>query len=267
MPTTDSRKVLAAVFDDTPVASAPAAPGMGSWSPVFIIASPRPRTGKTFLARLVADFLRKDGGEVEAFDLDPGEGSLADYRPDVTTKAGLGSTPAQMALIDRLLVGDGSARVVDLHQASYKQFFTLVEELGFMEEACRRGLEVIILFAADAHPGSAQAYGRLLRRFPGAILVAVFNEAILQGRKVRDQYPFSRTAAIPLQIPYLPPALKAHVDTSAYSFADLHAQIPIAIPIGHAFELRSWTKRAFLELREFELRLLLEKLRASLGQL
>jgi hypothetical protein len=266
VPTTDSRKVLAAVFDDTPVASAPAAPGMRNWSPVFIIASPRARTGKTFLARLVTDFLHKDGGEVEAFDLDPAEGSLADYRPDMTTKADLGSTPAQVALIDRLVVCDGVARIVDLDHASYKQFFTLVEELGFMEEACRRGLEVIILFAADAHPGSAQAYGKLQRRFPGALLVAVFNEAILKGRKVRDQYPFGRAAAVPLQVPFLPPALKAHVDTSTYSFADLHAQLPIAIPIGHAFELRSWTKRAFLEFREFELRLLLEKLRASLGQ-
>jgi hypothetical protein len=38
----------------------------------------------------------------------------------------------------------------------------------------------------------------------------------------------------------------------------------MAIPIGLAFELRSWTRRAFLELRELELRLLLEKLRAAL---
>ena len=35
----------------------------------------------------------------------------------------------------------------------------------------------------------------------------------------------------------------------------------MAVPIGPAFELRSWTKRTFLEFRELELRLLLEKLR------
>jgi len=43
-----------------------------------------------------------------------------------------------------------------------------------------------------------------------------------------------------------------------------HAQLPVGVPIGLAFELRSWTKRTFLEFRELELRLLLEKLRASL---
>src|SRR5262245_58364638 len=34
---------------------------------LFIVASPRPGTGKTFLARLAADFLRMDGGAVEVF--------------------------------------------------------------------------------------------------------------------------------------------------------------------------------------------------------
>jgi hypothetical protein len=40
--------------------------------------------------------------------------------------------------------------------------------------------------------------------------------------------------------------------------------LPVETPIGHAFELRSWTKRVFLEFRELELRLLLERLCASL---
>jgi hypothetical protein len=38
----------------------------------------------------------------------------------------------------------------------------------------------------------------------------------------------------------------------------------MAIPVGLGLELQAWTRRAFLEFREFELRLLLEQLRASL---
>jgi hypothetical protein len=38
--------------------------------------------------------------------------------------------------------------------------------------------------------------------------------------------------------------------------------VPVAV--GPVFELRSWTRRTFLEFRELELRLLMEKLRASL---
>ena len=106
--------------------------------------------------------------------------------------------------------------------------------------------------------------GTSLERFADALVVPVFNHAILRGQKLRDQFPFRRAAAVPLQIPILPTALKFHADQMTHSFADFHSRLPVEIPIGHAFELRSWTKRAFLELRELELRLLLERLRASL---
>jgi hypothetical protein len=69
---------------------------------------------------------------------------------------------------------------------------------------------------------------------------------------------------VPLQIPLLPAAAVLHAERSGHSFVDFHDQLPVAVPIGPAFELRSWTRRTFLEFRELELRLLLEKLRASL---
>jgi hypothetical protein len=261
VPTTSSQSVLAAFCDDT----RPGAPAtdVQQWSALFIVASPRPLTGKTFLARLIADFLRTDGREVEAFDLDP-EAALAAALPGLTIQGSLDSTQAQMALFDRLVLADGIPRVVDIAHTQFARFFAVIEEIGFVDEARRRALETIVLFAADAQPASVKAYSDLQRRFPATIVVPVFNEAILKGRKLRDQYPFSRAAAVPLQIPLLPPGLKAHADRSGQSFADLHGQLPVSVQGGPAFELRSWTKRTFLEFRELELRLLMEKLRASL---
>ena len=96
------------------------------------------------------------------------------------------------------------------------------------------------------------------------IIIPVFNELILRGKKLREEYSFSRAAAVPVHISTLAPMLKAQIEQSHYSFSDIHDTLPIGIPIGLAFELRSWTRRTFLELRELELRLLLEKLRASL---
>jgi hypothetical protein len=58
--------------------------------------------------------------------------------------------------------------------------------------------------------------------------------------------------------------LKAQIEKTHYSFIDVHGKLPVGIPIGLAFELRSWTRRTFLEFRELELRMLLEKLRAAL---
>lgn len=264
MPTTHSQSVLAALVDDLPEQTVSPEPERQQWAAVFIVASPRPATGKTFLARLIVDFLRMDGGAVEAFELSSGDAALADILPAITAKAELGSTRAQMALFDRLIVADGVAKVIDLGHTAFDPFFSIVEEIGFIAEAARRGLETIVLFAADPHPAAVNAYAELQHRFPGAVTVPVFNDGILKGRRLREQYPFARAAAVPLQIPLLPPALKAHADRSGNSFVDFHGQLPMAVPIGPAFELRSWTKRTFLEFRELELRLLLEKLRASL---
>ena len=256
-----SQSVLAAIGDELPES---ADPQTRPWTAVFIVASPRPATGKTFLAHLVADFLRMNGGPVEAFELSPGDVALSDQLPGLTAWADLDSTQARMRLFDRLILSDGVAKVVDVGHLAFQRFFSLMDEIKFAEEAHRRSLEVLVLYAADAHATSVKAYSILQRRLPSLILVPVFNDGILKGKKLRDQYPFTRAAAVPIQIPLLPPALKMHAERSGQSFIDFHSQSSAPVPIGPAFELRSWTKRAFLEFRELELRLLMEKLRASL---
>jgi hypothetical protein len=257
-----SQSVLAAIGDDLPESADPQA---RPWTAVFIVASPRPANGKTFLSRLVIDFLRMNGGPVEAFELAPGDDdALSDQLPDLTTFADVDSTRARMRLFDRLITSDGVAKVVDVGHLAFQRFFSVMDEIRFAEAARRRSLEVIVLYAADAHPKSVAAYGILQRRLPSLILVPVFNDGILKGKKLRDQYPFTRAAAVPIQIPLLPAGLKAHAGRSGLSFVDFHSQASAPVPFGPAHELRSWTKRAFLEFREFELRLLMEKVRTSL---
>ncbi len=266
VPRTDSRKALApdpdealrGEIDDS------AASAARRRTPLFIVASPRPQVGKTFLARLLTDFLRLDGDTTRAFQLEPGAQALQDYLPELTVAADLGDIRGQMALFDQLIVDDEIGKVVDVGTAAYARFFAIMEEISFVTEAQRRAIEPMILFAADPHKASILAYANLQRRFPNTLLVPVFNDAIVKERKIRNQFPFRRAASVPLRIPLLAPGLKAQADQSRYSFADFHAQLPAEIPIGLAFELRSWTKRAFLEFRELELRLLLEKLRAAL---
>jgi hypothetical protein len=240
------------------------AAGARPQSQVFIVASPRPQVGKTFIARLVTDFLRLDRNDPVAFDLNPSGDALIDYLPRLAIAADIGVVKGQMALFDRLILADGIAKVVDVGSASFECFFAIMEEISFIKEAARRAIEPVILYIADPHPVTVNTYADLQRRLPGTVLVPVFNEAILKGRRIRAQFPFTRTATVPLQIPALAPLLKAQLDGSRYSFVDVHDHPPTAIPIGLASELRAWTRRAFLEFRELELRLMLEQLRASL---
>ncbi|MGA7387640.1 MAG: hypothetical protein WBW99_06895 [Pseudolabrys sp.] len=50
-------------------------------SSITIVASPRPRVGKTLLARLLADFHLHEGRSVAAFDLNVGERTLVQFLP------------------------------------------------------------------------------------------------------------------------------------------------------------------------------------------
>ena len=57
-----------------------------------IVASPRPRVGKTLLARLLTDFHLNEGRLVTAFDLNVGERALAQFLPQKTTMASIRET-------------------------------------------------------------------------------------------------------------------------------------------------------------------------------
>ena len=107
---------------------------------VYIICSPRPLVGKTLVSRLLTEFLLLKNGEVVAFDINLKEPSLLDYLPDVTETAEIDDTYGKMALMDRLIVNDGIAKVIDLGFHAFDEFFTMSEEIGFIKEAARRGV-------------------------------------------------------------------------------------------------------------------------------
>src|ERR1700676_3142336 len=138
---------------------------------VYIICSPRPLVGKTLVARQLTEFLLLKNGEVVAFDINLKEPSLLDYLPDITETAEIDDTYGKMALMDRLIVNDGIAKVIDLGFHAFDEFFKMSEEIGFMKEAARRGVAPVILFVADTDRVSARAFPMLLQQMPRTALV------------------------------------------------------------------------------------------------
>src|SRR5450432_4286802 len=128
---------------------------------VYIICSPRPMVGKTLIARLLSEFLLLKNGEVAAFDINLKEPSLLEYLPTITETAEVDDTFGKMALMDRLIVNDGIAKVIDLGFHAFDEFFKMSEEIGFMKEAARRGVAPIVLFVADTDRASARGYAAL----------------------------------------------------------------------------------------------------------
>src|SRR6266545_3092515 len=137
-----------------------------SRTPVYIICSPRPLVGKTLLARLLSEFLLLKNGSVAAFDINLKDPSLVDYLPRITETADVIDTFGKMQLMDRLIVNDGVAKVIDLGFHAFDEFFKMTEEIGFMKEAVRRGVAPVILFVADTDRVSARGYPMLQQQIP-----------------------------------------------------------------------------------------------------
>jgi hypothetical protein len=230
-------------------------------SSITIVASPRPRVGKTLLARLLSDFHLQEGRSVTAFDLNAGERTLAQFLPEITTIATVRDINGQMALFDRLIADEDTTKVIDLGHETFESFFSVAHQIGFVEEARRRSIAVAILFMVTPDQTSVEAYRNLRGRFAQARLAPAQNE-ILGSAQHRDKYPLVSGGPV-LRLPVLAPGLRRYIDTPPFSFADLNmgdAGIP---PDAHS-ELQRWLRRIYLEFRELDLRILLADLQASI---
>lgn len=228
-------------------------------SSVTVIASPRPRVGKTLLSRLLTDFHRNENRAVAAFDLNSGERTLGEFLPQQTVTASITDVNGQMALFDRLVAGDDTAKIVDVGHESYESFFTLAHQIDFVAEAWRRSIAVAVLFIATPDQKSVVAYRSLRERFTQALLVPVHNE-ILGPSQHRDKYAGSLT----VRLPVLAPGLRKYIESPPFSFADSNMGNAVGIPIDVHIELQRWLRRIHLEFREVDLRLLLADLRTSM---
>src|SRR3954466_16247097 len=133
---------------------------------VYIICSSRPLVGKKLLARLLSEFLLLEDPAVSSFDINLKEPSLLEYLPRLTEPHVVIDTYGKMQLMDRLIVHDGVAKVVDLGFHAFDEFFKMTHQIGFLKEALRRDVAPIVLFVADTDRGSARAYSTLREQIP-----------------------------------------------------------------------------------------------------
>src|SRR5262249_18541342 len=150
-------------------------------TPIYIICSPCPRVGKPLLARLLSEYLLLKNGAVIAFDIYLREPSLIDYLPNITETAEIDDTFGKMQLMDRIIVDDGTAKVIDLGFHAFDEFFKMSEEIGFLTEAERRNVAPIILFAASTDRLSARGHEMLVRQIPPSRLRGVHDDDLVRG--------------------------------------------------------------------------------------
>ncbi len=219
-----------------------------SATPIYIICSPRPLVGKTLLARLLSEFLLLKNGTVTAFDINLKEPSLLEYLPRITETANVDNTFGKMTLMDRLIVNDGIAKVIDLGFHAFDEFFTMTDEIGFLKEAARRGVAPIILFVADTDRVSARGYPMLQDQIPATSLVTIDNEHVVRG-----ELPPAMGHGRIIRVPALPAFLKTYIDRLNFSFTGYLRQEKDS-----STELHQWIRKNYSSFRDLELHLLLQ---------
>ena len=217
-------------------------------TPVFIICSPRPLVGKTLIGRLLTEFLLLKHGAVTAFDINLKEPSLLEYLPAVTETADVIDTFGKMQLMDRLIVNDGVAKVIDLGFHAFDEFFKMTAEIGFLKEAARRSVAPVILFVADTDRLSARAYPMLQQQIPPSALVTVDNEYIVRG-----ELPAAMARGRVLRIAALPVFLKTYIDRLTFSFTGY-----LRNEKDSSTELHQWIRENYFSFRQLELNLMLQ---------
>ena len=220
-----------------------------SLTPVYIICSPRPLVGKTLMARLLSECLLLKNGTVTSFDVNLKEPSLLEYLPKTTETADVIDTYGKMQLMDRLIVDDGVAKVIDLGFHAFDEFFKMSDEIGFLKEAARRRVAPVILFVADTDRVSARGHEMLLQQIPPSALVTIDNEYVVRG-----ELPVAMSRARLLRIGALPPFLKTYIDRLNFSFTDY-----LRNEKDSSTELHQWVRRNYLGFRELELNLMLQR--------
>jgi hypothetical protein len=232
---------------------------MAQLTPLYIIASPRPRAGKTLLARLLIEFFNASKRPVVGYDLNPQDPALTSHFPQLVFTADITDTRGQMALFDQLIADQSSAAVIDLGYGPFEQFFAVMGEIGFVAEAQRRSIEPIVLFIADRTPATVRAYAGLRTRLPATTFVPVHNESVSVTFEQAD-YPPSRAECRMIRLTRLSPIVRGVVDRPNFSFGAY-----LGDRSSGPTEIQSWIGTVFTEFRDLELRLMMSRLTSGLS--
>jgi hypothetical protein len=220
---------------------------------LYIVASPRPRTGKTLMARLLMEFVSACGRPLVGYDLNPREPALAERFPNLVWPADISGTRGEMELFDRLLAENASTKVVDLGYGAYEQFFAVMREIGFVPEARGRGIDPIVLFVTDPSEATVHSYAQLRRR-SAVTLIPVHNESVSLLFATED-FPSTQAECAMIRLPRLSPLVRGVIDRPNFSFNAYMAK-----QTRGPTEVHQWIGAMYTEFRDFELRLLMGRL-------
>jgi hypothetical protein len=173
--------------------------------PAAIVASLHGRTGKSLLARVLAEYFLLTGTRPLLFDTDTAECTLYSWFRDDTVVIDVALVRDQMTLFDTMAQSAPQARVVDVSHHVFRRFFRVMQDSRFGQEARMCGVEPLIFYILDRDPDAYATALALHARFEDCGLILVDNafvgrakEKTRQSAAYRTLAGHDRTLALPL---------------------------------------------------------------------
>jgi hypothetical protein len=244
-------------------------------SHTFIVASLHGRSGKTLLARLLADHAILSGETPEIFDTDVIEKKLYASFPSSTAIIDLDKVTNQMELFDTLAAPSAATRIVDVTHRSFTKFFKLMKEIGFVDEARSRDTEPVIFYLLEPETESyAQGYA-LREQFRDCPFIVVENQfAGKPNRQIQNSTPYQALTGhdLKLSLPALDQMFVSVIDDPELSLSGFTQDPPAPMPSGKISlaymslearsSIRGWLKEANAEITRV---LTIVKMRAAMS--
>ncbi len=118
-------------------------------SRMFVVCSDEARNGKTLTARLLMDHLLVTGRNPYVFDCDEPRGRIKGFYPDRSMLISVEKTSGQIRLFDTILAEPDRDYVVDLPAHALDTFFTVIDDLDFINAAHDVRIELVIVYVLD----------------------------------------------------------------------------------------------------------------------
>ena len=161
----------------------------------IIVASARARSGKTLLARLLAEHFILSGQQPAIFDTDATAAPLVARFPNDAIALDIDRVTDQMALFDGLSAPAANSRIVDLTHGAFKKFFDLMLDSDYIREARANGIEPVVFYIAGTDQEAFEQANELRYRIGDCPFVFVENACLGEIKQsIRDSEDFRSLA-------------------------------------------------------------------------
>jgi hypothetical protein len=218
---------------------------MDKKSHIYIVCSDQTRNGKTLFARLFSDFLTVQGHNLFVMDLDAPTGDICEYYPDTSEVFDISKVQGQMEVFDWILQTPGRDYVLDIPARFLDKFFTVMDDINFVEGAGQEGFEVIVFYLVEGEDKSLDTASMIHDNYTVDRFFVVRHERLDEDLREFSKLTVFNDIASQGQIvlPQLDDDVLSYIDDKEFSFREFIEGDEADMPAKQQFKLATFLEK------------------------